>query len=245
MEQSFKGLEHFFGKDGLQKLNDSHVLVIGIGGVGSWACESLARSGVGSITMVDMDDICVSNINRQIHANINSVGKEKVFEMKTRLESINPNAQIEARFEFFTPQTMEKIFELNPSFIIDAMDSVPNKCLLVDQCKKRDIPVITTGAAGQRVDPTLIHICDLNRTVNDKLCKRMKRILKKDYGYFRLHKSPYHIPCVSSKEIVGNEVLVESENDVVNCRTTLGSVSYVTGTMGFVAASYVIKELTK
>lgn len=245
MIESFDGIKNLYGKESFAKLQKSHVIVVGIGGVGSWACESLIRSGLGKLTMIDMDDICVSNINRQVHATTKTLGKEKVYQMKERLLEINPIAEINAIFDFFTPDTMDTILSTNADFILDAMDSVNNKCLLAHECKEREINFLTTGAAGQRVDPTMIHICDLNRTINDKLCKRMKRILKKDYGYFRLHKSPYKIPCVSSKEIVTNEVLEEEFSPVRNCQTILGSASFVTGTMGFVATSYILGELTK
>lgn len=244
MIESFDGVKALYGETGLSKLQDAHIMVIGIGGVGSWACESFIRSGVGKLSMVDMDDICVSNINRQVHATTKTLGREKVLEMRKRLLEINPEARIEAHFEFLTSKTIDKFLDLDPTFILDAMDSVENKCLLVDTCKKREISILTTGAAGQRVDPTQIHLCDLNRTVNDKLCKRMKRILKKNYGYFRLHKSPYHIPCVSSKEVVTNEVLNDEPSLIRNCQGSLGSASFVTGTMGFVAASYIIGEIT-
>lgn len=245
MIESFDGIKNLYSEEGFAKIQNAHVIVIGIGGVGSWACESLIRSGVGKLTMVDMDDICVSNINRQVHSLVSTVGKEKVFQMKERLFHINPKAEINAIFDFFTPSTMENILGIKADFILDAMDSVPNKCLLVDECKKRDLNVLTTGAAGQRVDPTQIHICDLNRTINDKLCKRMKRILKREYGYFRLHKSPYKIPCVSSKEIVTNEILQDEFSPIRNCQTSLGSASFVTGTMGFVATAYILDQLTK
>lgn len=245
MIESFDGIKNLYTPEGLKKIQKSHVMVIGIGGVGSWACESLIRSGVERLTIVDMDDICVSNINRQVHATTKTIGKEKVFQMKERLLEINPKAKINAIFEFFTPTTMEEILSIKADFILDAMDSVPNKCLLVDECKKREIKILTTGAAGQRIDPTQIHICDLNRTINDKLCKRMKRVLKKDYGYFRLHKSPYKIPCVSSKELVLNEISEEEISNIRNCQIGLGSASFVTGTMGFVATSYILNELAK
>ena len=244
MMESFAGIKNLYGEDALTKLQNAHVMVIGVGGVGSWACESLIRSGVGKLTMVDMDDICVSNINRQVHATTKSLGKEKVFEMQDRLLAINPKAQIEALFEFLTPKTIDQILALKPDFVLDAMDSVINKCLLVDTCKKLDQPILTTGAAGQRIDPTKIQVCDLNRTINDKLCKRMKRILKKDYGYFRLHKSPYHIPCVSSTEIVTNEILSDEPSEIRNCQMNLGSASFVTGTMGFVASAFIVNKLT-
>lgn len=246
MNQSFTGISKLYGDIALARLGKSHVMVIGIGGVGSWACESLARSGVGQITMIDMDDICVSNINRQVHALSNTVGQEKVEVMKKRLLAINPELKVNAIFEFFTPSTLESIFNLSPDYIIDAMDSVSNKCLLVAEAKTREFPIITTGGAGGRFDPTQFKVCDLNRTVNDKLCKRMKRILKKDYGYFRLHKSPYKIPCVSSTEIVASEHSDEENYiRVKNCQTTMGSASFVTATMGMIATSYVVRELTK
>ncbi len=246
MNQSFIGISKLYGEGSLAKLANSHVMVIGIGGVGSWACESLARSGIGEITMVDMDDICVSNINRQVHALSSTVGQEKVEVMKKRLLDINPELKVSALFEFFTPATLDSIFNHKPDYIIDAMDSISNKCLLVAEAKKREHKIITTGGAAGRIDPTLFKVCDLNRTVNDRLCKRMKRILKKDYDYARLHKSPYKIPCVSSSELITNEPLDEQSNThIQNCQTSMGSAGFVTATMGMIATSHVVSELTK
>ena len=244
MNKHFTGIINLYGEKGLEKLQESHVMIIGIGGVGSWAAESLARSGVGKISIVDMDDICSSNINRQVHSLSSTIGQEKVNIMEKRLLDINPKLKVNSLFDFFTPKTMEDIFALKPDYIIDAMDSIDNKCLLVAEAKKRELPIITTGGAGGRVDPTLIQICDLNRTINDKLCKRMKRILKREYGYARLHRSHYKIPCVSSKELVEiEETTISSHTQIQNCQTTMGSASFVTASMGMAATSFVIKEL--
>jgi tRNA A37 threonylcarbamoyladenosine dehydratase len=244
MIDQFSGTIKLYGEKRFKIIQQAHVLIVGIGGVGSWAAESLARTGVGKITLVDMDDICISNINRQVHSTHSNIGQEKVEAMKDRLLTINKSIEVTTCFDFLTPSTMESILKPGFDFILDSMDSVDNKCHLINHCMKESIPFLTVGAAGNRFDATKIEIRDINRTVNDKMAKRIKRTLKRDYGFNRRHENPYQIACVTSTEEIQELGVVTTEGRVHNCQTTMGSASYVTATMGFVSAGYIINKLT-
>lgn len=248
MIDQFSGTIKLYGEERFNKIQASNILIVGIGGVGSWAAESLARTGVGKITLVDMDDICISNINRQVHSTHLNIGQEKVEAMKDRLLLINKEIQVTTCFDFLTPSTMESILEPGFDFVLDSMDSVDNKCHLINHCMKNNIPFLTVGAAGNRFDATKIEIRDINRTVNDKMAKRIKRTLKREYGFERRHDNPYKIPCVTSTEEI-QELSANSNTNantnarVHNCQTTMGSASYVTATMGFISAGHIINKL--
>lgn len=240
-DKRFYGVEMLYGTRALSKFQKSHILIVGIGGVGSWAAESLIRSGIGEITIVDMDDICVSNINRQVQALNSTVGREKVYILKERLLDINPELKINAIFDYFTPTTAEEILSKKFDFIIDAMDSVHNKCLLIAKARDKKIPIITIGSAGARLDPSKIQINDLRNTTNDFLTRRMKKILRHEHGFSKYEKRPFKVPCIFSVEEVKKE---HKENiKVSNCQTNLGSISFVTASMGLQASAYIINEL--
>ena len=165
----FGGIARLYGDDGLEKLRAAHVCVVGIGGVGSWTAEALARSGVGNLTLIDLDEVCLTNTNRQIHALKDSIGKAKVQEMDKRIRGINPDCTVETRVEFFTEQTSDSILATRYDYVVDAIDGVSNKSLLLAQCRAREIPVITCGAAGGRRDSTAVCVADLARAKYDRL----------------------------------------------------------------------------
>ena len=135
----FGGIARLYGKDGLAKLGAAHVAVIGVGGVGSWSAEALARSGIGKLTLVDLDEVCITNTNRQIHALEGSINKAKVNELALRIHRINPDCTVHARTEFFTSQTADSILSGGFDYLIDAIDGLTNKCLLIDECRMRKI----------------------------------------------------------------------------------------------------------
>jgi tRNA A37 threonylcarbamoyladenosine dehydratase len=245
MSEQFLGTIKIYGEEKFKLIEKSKVLIVGVGGVGSWAAESLARTGVSEITIVDMDDICISNINRQVHSTHLNIGQEKVKAMKERLTTINKNIKVNTVFDFLTASTIDEILEPGFDFVLDSMDSVDNKCLLITRCMNQEIPFITVGAAGNRFDATKIEIRDLNRTINDKMAKRIKRTLKREYGFNRRHENPYRIPCVTSTEEINEAVLGPKPDTtrVHNCQTTMGSISHVTATMGLIAAGYIVNKL--
>lgn len=198
-EQRFGGIGRLYGREGLQRLADSHVAVVGIGGVGSWAAEALARSGVGEISLFDLDDVCVTNTNRQVHAIEGSVGKAKVEVMAARIRAINPACRVHAVADFVTRETMAE-YIVDFDYLIDCIDSVAAKAALIAWCKRRKIPVITTGGAGGQVDLTQIQVADLNKTFNDPLAAKVRSTLRRDYNFSRTPGRTYSVPCVFSSE---------------------------------------------
>lgn len=224
-------------QDKFNKLKNKHVLIIGIGGVGSWCAELLSRSGITYLTLVDMDDICFTNINRQVHALHSSAGKMKVDALKERLLDINPSIKIKTIIDFFNEKSKDKIFEFDYDFVIDAMDSAKNKALLVNECSLRKIPMILSGAAGGKKDINKIRLNNFKRVENDKLIKTVRRDLKKHYPDFR--KRNYFLPCVFSPE----ETFIPSEykGGGINCRGALGSSGIVTSAFALHIAQYVME----
>ena len=168
-ETRFGGIARLYGQAGLQKLRDCHVGVVGIGGVGVWAVEALARSGVGALTLVDLDEICATNINRQLHALTETVGQPKVETMAERVRSINPACRVVTRQAFFNAQTAPEILAPHFDFIFDAIDSVTDKVTLLTFCRDKKLPVISAGGAGGQRDANRVKIADLAKVSRDRL----------------------------------------------------------------------------
>jgi tRNA A37 threonylcarbamoyladenosine dehydratase len=247
MNRAFEGIESLYSTAGFKKISECHFLVVGIGGIGSWICESLTRSGVLKITIVDMDEICVSNINRQVHSLSTTIGQTKTNAMAQRLKLINPDLEVNEIFDFFTISTASEILNKRYDYVFDAIDSLQSKCILVSECKKRDQPVITLGAAGGKKDASLVAVKDLNRTVNDRLLSCMRKELKRNFEFWKYHDHPYKIAAVFSPELAKfneTEECTVSDEVVRNCQNAYGSASFVTGSFAFVAVSYVLNEIT-
>ncbi|MBH47914.1 MAG: tRNA threonylcarbamoyladenosine dehydratase [Halobacteriovorax sp.] len=249
----FGGIARAITPKSLQRLQSAHILILGIGGVGSWSAEALARSGVGKISLVDLDDVCITNINRQIHAMTSTVGRPKVEVMKDRLIDIAPDCQVTTIYDFFDQNTFEDILSRPFDMVIDCIDSLKSKCLLINECKKREIPLITVGGAGGKVDPTLIRTNDLNQTSNDQLLKQVRRSLKRDWGWSKDEKSIWGVQAVFSIErmkfldAAGELQFVpdEKQNRGISCSSTIGSTSWITGSFGLFAASLAVQSLVK
>jgi len=249
--ERFGGIARLYGTAGLEKLRAAHVAVIGVGGVGSWTAEALARSGVGNLTLVDMDEVCVTNTNRQIHALEGAIGKAKVDELSVRISKINPDCKVITRQKFFTEETAESILKDGFNYLVDAIDGLSNKCLLLNECRKRKIPVITCGAAGGRRDGTAVRIADLTRAKYDKLLFKVRKQLRQKHGFPRGTKK-WNLACVFSQEPVmypqtdGTVCEVKSIEDgsmKLDCEGGLGAATQVTGAFGFAAAGFVVGEL--
>lgn len=247
----FSGTERLVGKQGLDRLTRSRVMVIGIGGVGSWTAEALARAGVGNLILVDLDEICVTNINRQVHAADATVGRMKVEAMAERIRGIAPDIRIEEEHRFFTEKTCEDLLGLQPDVIVDCIDAIPHKCLLLSECRKRELKVVTVGAAGGRRDPTKVDCVDLTRTFNDALLQRVRKKLRQNYGFPRNTKKKWGIPAVFTPEA---PVFPQSDGSVcetreegshlkLDCASGYGTAGYVTGSFGFAAAHAAIHLL--
>ncbi|RMS09212.1 ThiF protein [Pseudomonas coronafaciens pv. coronafaciens] len=248
----FAGIARLYGIEGLARLRAAHVAVVGIGGVGSWAAEAMARSGVGEISLFDMDDVCVSNSNRQLHALDSTVGRPKVEVMAERIRAINPDCVVHAVTDFVTRDTMAECITQDMDFVIDCIDSVNAKAALISWCKRRKIQMVTTGGAGGQIDPTLIQIADLNRTFNDPLASKVRSTLRRDYGFSRTPNRHYSVPCVFSTEQLrypkpDGSICLEKkfvgDGVKLDCAGGFGAVMMVTATFGMVAATRAVDKL--
>lgn len=247
----FSRTELLIGADGLSTLANKNVMICGIGGVGSYAAEALGRAGVGQITLVDFDDICLTNVNRQIHATSSSVGKAKVVVMAERLRDINPAANISAIKEFFSSESAEKLLTPRPDYVLDAIDHFTAKTSLITTCRQLEIPVISSMGAANKLDPTKIEVADISETKNCRMARSMRKILKKA-GITS------GVPVVYSTEIhreldtdnttgCGTDCICPNRNDqVFRCehrRVILGSISYIPSIIGLTMAGIVINKL--
>lgn len=195
----FNGIERLYGAGSLARLEMAHACVIGIGGVGSWAVEALARSGVGQLTLIDLDHIAESNLNRQVHALDATLGQAKVAAMAERIAQINPACTPTCIEEFITPENAATLLPAC-DVVLDCIDQVKAKAALIAHCRRNGIPIITTGGAGGRTDPTRVRIDDLARTTQDALASKLRATLRKDYGFTRDPKQKFGVPCVFSDE---------------------------------------------
>ncbi|QLB20371.1 tRNA cyclic N6-threonylcarbamoyladenosine(37) synthase TcdA [Vespertiliibacter pulmonis] len=244
-EQRFGGIGRLYTPEGLAILRQTHICVIGIGGVGSWAVEALARSGIGKLTLIDMDDICVTNINRQIHAISGQIGKLKTEVMKERIAQINPECEVTIIDDFLTTENLSDYLLKNYDYVIDAIDSVRVKAALIAFCKRNKIRIITTGGAGGQTDPTQIQIADLSKTIQDPLASKVRSLLRKEYHFSQNPKRKFGIDCVfSTQPLIFPKTSEGCEiSATMNCANGFGAVTMVTATFGFFAVSRVIAKL--
>ena len=252
-ETRFGGIARLYGQSGLEKLRAAHVGVVGIGGVGAWAAEALVRSGVGAITLVDLDEVCVTNINRQLHALTETVGRAKVAAMAERIRAINPDCRVTAEQKFFNAQTAEELLAPRFDFMLDAIDDVTNKVLLLVRCREKHFPVVACGGAGGRRELTSVRVGDLSQASHDKLLAEVRRRLRQEHG-FPAGQSAMGVPCVYSVE---RTVYPQADGSVcemrsaaedgtrLNCNGGLGSATFVTGAFGFAAAGFVVRKIAE
>jgi len=257
-ETRFGGIARLYGKAGLEKLRAAHVSVVGIGGVGAWAAEAFARSGIGTLTLVDLDEVCVTNINRQLHALTETVGRAKVEVMAERIRAINPDCRVTAEQKFFNEQTAAELLAPKFDFILDAIDDVTNKVLLLAKCREKNLPVVSCGGAGGRRELTSVRVGDLSKASHDKLLSEVRRRLRKEHHFPAGH-SMMGIACVYSVE---RTVFPQPDGSVgknrsgsgtgetavpvrLNCDNGLGSAAFVTGAFGFAAAGFVVRKIVE
>ncbi|MEM9025807.1 MAG: tRNA threonylcarbamoyladenosine dehydratase [Verrucomicrobiota bacterium] len=247
----FGGIQRLYGAEGFQRISNSHVCVIGIGGVGTWAAEALARSGVGHITLVDADEVCITNVNRQIHALDSTIGHSKVQAMSERILAINPQIKLTLKDTLYTESTSEDILHEGFDYIFDAIDSIPHKCHLIVECRKRAIPVITSGGAGGRTQPGQIQIADLSKSFNDPLLSLVRKRLRQRHGFPRERRWKFKVDCVFTPEEPKYpredgticERREKGEDYRLNCDNGFGTSSAVTGTLGFMAAAHMLQKI--
>jgi tRNA threonylcarbamoyladenosine dehydratase len=250
MKDRFHGIGRLYGVAALPVLEQSRVMVVGIGGVGSWAAEALARTSIGHIMLVDLDDICVSNINRQSHALNSTVGQMKVEATAARLRDINPQLEVTAETSFLSSKNLQTLLEWNPHAIVDCTDDATNKCLLASTCREQDRLLITVGASGGRRDPGRVKLADLSTTRNDRLLYRIRKMLRQDFGFPGENEGDFGIPCIYSDERpvypTSDGCLSHEPQDPgagLDCATGYGSATFVTGTFGFHVAAVTVKQL--
>lgn len=251
-EERFGGIARLYGVAQAERITRARIAVVGIGGVGSWAVEALARSGVGTLILQDMDDLCITNTNRQIHAMQGTYGQAKVEVMAERTRLINPAVQVEPLLSFYTVSHPERLFDTAPDIVIDAIDSMRPKAHLIAECYKRGIPIITCGGAGGRIDAACITMADLARTCGDNMLSQLRKTLRKEYGFPLHDKCPdIGIPCVYSPEKprfprCDGSVSCEREpgqKGGIGCASGFGSATHITGTFGFLMAGAALKLL--
>jgi tRNA A37 threonylcarbamoyladenosine dehydratase len=248
-ERRFSGVRRLYGDQGLAKLQAAHVCVVGMGGVGSWAVEAIARSAVGKITLIDLDNIAESNVNRQIHAVDGVFGQAKVTAMAERIQLINPACHVHQIEEFITPDNVAEMLGVGFDVVLDAIDDAKAKVAMAAYCKQLKIPLITTGGAGGRLDPTKIKSADLAQVMGDRLLAKVRNQLRRDHGFPKApnaKKSPtkFGITAVYSDEpILQPETSCDGKVDSItglNC-AGYGSSVCVTSAFGMTAAALTLQ----
>lgn len=244
----FGGIARLYGDSALDHLARAHVCVVGIGGVGSWAAEALARSGIGQLTLIDLDHVAESNLNRQVHAVEATIGQAKVLAMRDRIAQINPECLVATVEEFITPENVGIVLP-GCAAVVDAIDQVRAKAALLAHCRDAALPVVTTGGAGGKADPALIRVDDLARTSQDPLAAKLRATLRRDYGFPRDPKQPFGIECVYSLEPIQRPEAAACAIDDhapqgLNC-AGYGSSVCITAGFGFAAAGRLLALLAR
>lgn len=233
MENQFSRTEMLIGKDGIKKINNAKVAIFGIGGVGSFVVEGLVRAGVKNFILVDNDTICETNLNRQIHATVKTIGKYKVDVMKERILEINPDANVEVYKEFYMPDSKVQILDKSIDYIVDAIDTVTAKIALVEEAQKLQIPIISSMGTGNKLDPTKFEVTDIYKTSVCPLAKVMRKELKA--------RNIKKLKVVYSKE----EPIKIISNEEKYKKQAPGSISFVPSVAGLIIAGEVIKDIIK
>ena len=250
-ERRFGGVRRLYGPTAFERFQKAHVCVIGIGGVGSWVAEALARTAIGQLTLIDPDHIAESNINRQLHALTEELGKAKVQAMRERIEAINPRCNVNTIEEFLTEDNIDTLLGNGYDYIVDAIDNARAKVALILNCKRHKIKLICMGGAGGRADPSLVQMTDITRASQDPLLAKVRSKLRQEHGFPRDLKKKFGIDCVYSSEpqiypTAEGGVCYEKPEDAsihgLNC-AGFGSSACVTSTFGMLAAARVLNEL--
>lgn len=267
-DRRFGGIARLYGAQGLARFRAAHVCVVGVGGVGSWIVEALARSAIGKITMIDLDNLAESNVNRQIHALTDTLGKAKVTALHERIQQINPYCQVTEIEDFLTPDNVaEMIGEGRFDYVIDAIDNVRAKVALIAYCREHKVPLLTSGGAGGQIDPTKIEIRDLCRTEQEPLLAKVRKRLRAWHKFPRGTKNKFGIDAVFSTEPLRfpeGEVCEVDTDDAADGLDTVdadgrkqeagvtglncagfGSAMVVTASFGLVAAGFVLRKITE
>lgn len=240
----FGGIARLYGAQGLAALGRASVCVVGVGGVGSWAVEALARSAVGRLRLIDMDHIAESNMNRQLQAVEPDLGKAKVIALRERIAQINPDCRVDAVEEFVTADNLDGLIPAEIDWVVDCIDNFRAKAALIAFCRRRGQAVLTVGGAGGQRDPTRVRVGDLRKTEQDPLLARTRRLLRQDYGFPTNPKRRFGVPCVWSDEPqqAPPRGCAPTPGGSLNC-AGFGACMPVTAGFGLAAAGYVVDRL--
>ncbi|QEP42908.1 tRNA threonylcarbamoyladenosine dehydratase [Ectothiorhodospiraceae bacterium BW-2] len=248
-QQRFGGITRLYGQLGAEALQQAHVALIGVGGVGSWCCEALVRSGIGALTLIDPDDIARSNTNRQLHTLETTLGRSKVAVMAERMALIHPHCDINAIDDRLSITNIGRLLPAGVTVVIDCIDRVSIKAALIGHCKVHRLPIVTTGGAGGQIEPAKIGVVDLSRTSCDPLAAKVRALLRRHYHFPRNPKRKFQVACVSSTEqpryptIDGATTFRKpsSAATTLDCQTGYGAVTMVTASFGLHAAAEAVR----
>ncbi|MGQ8363926.1 tRNA cyclic N6-threonylcarbamoyladenosine(37) synthase TcdA [Glaciecola sp. 1036] len=255
--ERFAGIKRLYGEIGLVALQNAHVTVVGLGGVGSWSVECLARTGIGQITLIDLDDIATSNVNRQSHALTDTLGLSKVEVLSQRVLQINPDCKLTPIEDFVTQDNLHALIPQDTQVIIDAIDAVAAKAALIAFAKRKKIKIITVGGAGGQRDPMAVTKGDLAKTIQDPLSAKVRSELRRSYGFSKNTKRRFGVECIYSTEQLlfptpdGNVSQQKQQaqgSGKMDCATGFGAFVGVTSQFGMLAASraidYIVRQET-
>ncbi|GGE61341.1 tRNA cyclic N6-threonylcarbamoyladenosine(37) synthase TcdA [Massilia psychrophila] len=254
VERRFGGIARLYGQNALERFRAAHVCVIGVGGVGSWIVEALARSGLGALTLIDLDNVAESNINRQVQALTATLGQAKIDALAERIAQINPYCKVTLVEQFITPDNLGQLIGAGTfDYVIDAIDSARDKAALIAYCRQHAVALITIGGAGGQTDPTKIAVRDLSKTEQEPLLKRVRKLLRTHYGFPRGEKNKFNVDAVFSMEPLqfpaedaGCSLDADQRGIAgitgINC-AGFGSSVVVTASFGMVAAAHLLRKL--
>ena len=256
LKERFSGIDRLYGTGTVDRLSQCRVAVVGMGGVGSWVVEALARSAVGQLSLIDADDICVSNTNRQLPALDGQYGRNKVDAMAERCHAINPGMAVDAVASFLTPSNLDALLGGGFDLVIDACDSFRSKVEAIAYCRRRKQPIVTVGSAGGRSDVTQVRVRDLSRTEHDAMLSLIRRKLRGEFNFPKNHDRYFGVPAVYSLENVRypqadgsvcgiRPQLGKDEALKLDCGAGLGAATHVTGAFAFAAVGKVLEMLLK
>jgi tRNA A37 threonylcarbamoyladenosine dehydratase len=252
----FGGVDRLYGRGALARFRAARIVVVGLGGGGSWAAEALARTGVGHLTLIDADDLCVSNTNRQLPAIEGHYGRGKAEAMAERCRAINPAIDAEPVASFLTPSNLSQLLEREFDVVLDACDSFRTKVEAIAWCRRRKQPIVTIGSAGGRTDPTQVRVRDLSRTEHDAMLSLIRKKLRAEFNFPRNADRYFGVPAVYSLEnvrypqadgsVCGLRPKVAGDAALkLDCGAGLGAATHVTGAFAFAAVGRMLELLLK
>jgi tRNA A37 threonylcarbamoyladenosine dehydratase len=254
--ERFAGVDRLYGSGSVARFRQSRVAVVGLGGVGSWAAEALARTGVGHLTLIDADDLCVSNTNRQLPAVVGEYGRGKVQVMAERCLAINPAIDVDAVASFLTPSNLESLLDRRFDIVLDACDSFRVKVEAIAWCRRHKQPIVAVGSAGGRTDPTQVRVRDLSRTEHDAMLSLIRKKLRGEFNFPKNVERYFGVPAVYSLEnvrypqadgsVCGLRPAVGGDAGLkLDCGSGLGAATHVTGAFAFAAVGKMLELLLR